>query len=54
MKLKKLTNNIINFSINRVIDICGVIILTTGALLSVSLITFSPNDPNFIFPNIFF
>jgi DNA segregation ATPase FtsK/SpoIIIE, S-DNA-T family len=53
MKLKKLTNNIINFSINRVIDICGVIILTTGALLSVSLITFSPNDPNFIFPNNF-
>ena len=51
MKLKKLANNAINFSINRVIEIIGFTILVTGILLLASLITFSPDDPNFIFPN---
>ena len=51
MKLKKLANNAINFSINRVIEILGMAILVVGILLLVSLITFSPDDPNFIFPN---
>ena len=51
MKLKKIANNAINFSINRVIEIIGVTILVTGILLLASLITFSPDDPNFIFPD---
>ena len=51
MKLKILANNVINFSINRVIEILGVTILIAGFLLLGSLITFSPDDPNFIFPN---
>ena len=51
MKLKILANNVINFSINRVIEILGVTILIAGFLLLSSLITFSPDDPNFIFPN---
>jgi len=51
MKLKKLADNAINFAINRIIEITGVAILVTGILLLASLITFSPNDPNFIFPN---
>jgi S-DNA-T family DNA segregation ATPase FtsK/SpoIIIE len=51
MKLKILANNIINFSINRIIEILGIVILIAGALLLSSLITFSPDDPNFIFPN---
>ena len=51
MKLKILANNIINFSINRVIEIFGVSILIVGVLLLTSLITFSPDDPNFIFPD---
>ena len=51
MKLKILAENAINFSLNRVIEIIGVAILVTGILLLVSLITFSPDDPNFIFPN---
>ena len=51
MKLKKLADNVINFSINRVIEIIGFTILITGILLLASLITFSPDDPNFIFPN---
>ena len=51
MKLKILANSIINFSINRIIEIFGVAILITGILLLASLITFSPEDPNFIFPD---
>ena len=51
MKLKKLAENTINFAINRVIDITGMVIVITGILLLASFITFSPNDPNFIFPN---
>ncbi len=51
MKLKILANNVLNFGVNRVIEIFGVAILITGVLLLTSLITFSPDDPNFIFPN---
>ena len=50
MKFKMLVNNVINFVVNRVIEIIGVTILITGVLLLASLITFSPDDPNFIFP----
>ena len=49
MKLKILANNVLYFGINRVIEIIGVAILLAGAFLLVSLITFSPDDPNFIF-----
>jgi len=51
MKLKKLANNVISFGINRAIEIVGITILITGILLLASLVTFSPDDPNFIFPN---
>ena len=51
MKLKKLANKALNFGVNRVIEIVGMTILVTGVLLLSSLITFSPDDPNFIFPN---
>ena len=51
MKLKILAHNVINFGLNRIIEIIGITILITGTLLLASLITFSPDDPNFIFPN---
>ncbi len=51
MELKKLANNTINFGLNRIIEIIGITIVITGILLLASLITFSPDDPNFIFPN---
>jgi len=51
MKLKKIAINAINFGVNRVIEIIGVAILVISVLLLASLITFSPDDPNFIFPN---
>ena len=42
MKLKILANNVLNFGVNRVIEIVGMTILITGILLLASLITFSP------------
>jgi S-DNA-T family DNA segregation ATPase FtsK/SpoIIIE len=51
MKLKILANNALIFGVNRVIEIIGMVILITGTLLLASLITFSPDDPNFIFPS---
>jgi len=51
MKLKKLANSAVNFVLNRVIEIIGISILITGILLLTSLVSFSPEDPNFIFPN---
>ena len=50
MEIKKLANNVLNFSINRVIEIIGIVILIISSLLLVALISFSPDDPNFIFP----
>jgi len=50
MKFKKLANLVINFGINRVIDVVGLCAVIVGFLLLISLISFSPDDPNFIFP----
>ncbi|MDA9106396.1 DNA translocase FtsK [Candidatus Pelagibacter sp.] len=51
MEFKKLANNTINFGINRIIETAGITLVIIGLLLLVSLITFSPDDPNFIFPD---
>jgi len=51
MKLKKIAQNALDFSINRVIEIFGISILIIGLFLLASLVTFSPEDPNFIFPD---
>ena len=51
MEFKKLANNTINFGINRIIETAGIAFVIIGLLLLVSLATFSPDDPNFIFPD---
>ncbi len=51
MEFKKLANNTINFGINRIIEAAGIALVIIGLLLMVSLTTFSPDDPNFIFPD---
>ncbi|WP_415313442.1 DNA translocase FtsK 4TM domain-containing protein [Candidatus Pelagibacter sp. Uisw_106] len=51
MEFKKLANNTINFGINRIIETAGIALVIIGLLLLVSLATFSPDDPNFIFPD---
>ena len=51
MKLKILANNAINFSINKVIEIFGLCFVIIGLFLLISLLSFWPDDPNFIFPD---
>ena len=50
MDIKKIINSTSIFVINRLIEISGIIILLISILLMISLTTYSPEDPNFIFP----
>ena len=50
MNIKKTANLLLNFTIRRLAEIFGVLISLTGGMLFLALITYSPNDPNFIFP----
>ena len=50
MNIKKIINNISNFALNRIIEIFGLLVVLVGTLLFIALISYSPNDPNFIFP----
>ena len=50
MNIKKTANLLLNFAIKRIAEIFGIIIFISGILLLISLITYSPEDPNFIFP----
>ena len=50
MNIKKTADLVINFTINRLAEILGIIIFISGALLLIALISYSPEDPNFIFP----
>ena len=51
MNIKKTANLFINFAIKRLAEIFGLIIFSIGFLLLLTLITYSPEDPNFIFPD---
>ena len=51
MDIKKKGKLFINFTIKRIIEIFGVIIFGAGILLAASLISYSPDDPNFVFPD---
>ena len=50
MNIKKIANTVLQFTINRVIEILGTSITIIGLLLLIAIISYSPNDPNFIFP----
>ena len=50
MNIKKITNSILLFIAKRLTEIFGVLILISGILLLLSLISYSAEDPNFIFP----
>ena len=50
MNIKKTAYLLLNFAIKRIAEIFGIIIFISGILLLISLITYSPEDPNFIFP----
>ena len=51
MDIKKTANSLINFTIKRLAEIFGIIIFASGILLLAALLTYSPDDPNFIFPD---
>ena len=51
MNIKKIANIALLFALNRLIEILGIIVSIIGMLLLVSLVTYSPDDPNFIFPD---
>ena len=51
MNIKNLLNVALLFIIKRLIEILGLIVSVCGLFLFISLISYSPNDPNFIFPN---
>ena len=50
MEIKKIANNSLNFIIKRFIELFGLVVLLISILLLISLISYSPEDPNFIFP----
>ena len=49
MDIKKISNTALLFLVKRLTEISGIIIFSSGALLLVSLLSYSPEDPNFIF-----
>jgi S-DNA-T family DNA segregation ATPase FtsK/SpoIIIE len=50
MEIKKLANISLNFIIKRFIELFGLVIFVISIFLLISLISYSPEDPNFIFP----
>ena len=50
MDIKKTANSFANFTIKKIAEILGIIVLGAGVLLLLALLTYSPEDPNFIFP----
>jgi DNA segregation ATPase FtsK/SpoIIIE, S-DNA-T family len=50
MNIKKTANLLLNFAIKRLAEIFGITIFVSGIMLLIALMTYSPDDPNFIFP----
>ncbi len=50
MNIKKLSNSALSFVIKRLIEIIGISLVFVGIFIFLSLISYSPEDPNFIFP----
>jgi len=51
MNIKKTANLVINFVIRRLAEIFGIILFFSGTLIFIALFSYSPDDPNFIFPD---
>jgi len=51
MDIKKIANLFIDFASRRLAEIAGLLLLFLGLALFVALFTYSPEDPNFIFPD---
>ena len=51
MNIKKTTNLLLIFATKRLAEILGIVLFIAGSMLLIALLTYSPNDPNFIFPD---
>jgi len=51
MDIKKTAYLLLNFTTKRLAEIFGIVIFLAGIMLLISLSTYSPEDPNFIFPD---
>ena len=51
MNIKIVFDKMANFTLKRLSELIGLLFLVLSILLLTSLITYSPEDPNFIFPN---
>ena len=49
MDIKKIANNTLQFILKKLVEIFGLSISFIGILLLISLFSYSPEDPNFIF-----
>ena len=50
MNIRKTANLLMNFAIKRLAEVLGIFIFLGGIMLLAALLTYSPEDPNFIFP----
>ena len=51
MDIKKIAKNSLNFTLNRLIEIFGILVSIAGILIFLALFTYAAEDPNFIFPD---
>ena len=51
MDIKKLFNSALYFTLRRIIELFSVVLAGLSLLLVISLVSYSPDDPNFIFPD---
>ena len=51
MEFKKIAKNSFDFVIKRFIELLGFCIAILGLMLFIALLSYSPEDPNFIFNN---
>ena len=51
MNFKSLINKCLEFLVNRLVELSAIVLICTSLLLFVSLLSYSPEDPNFIFPD---
>ena len=50
MKIKNFFGKIVDFTLKRLAELVGLLLVIISILLFLSLISYSPEDPNFIFP----
>ena len=50
MNIKNSIEKVKDFALKRLIELSGILILIVSVLLLIALISYSPNDPNFIYP----